>query len=231
VALCYRAKPLITTSLLLAGSRNHNSVRSLANLVDFSFFVNDFFAFNKIRKDLRVIANSSLEFPDYCIHGPCKRLNIYQILFLVSEHGCPGATCGSGGVHIEFVYLVYFVHFVYLVGLVYLVCFVLCQLYKSALWSFLTVVYVTVAAPFPRPYGGGFLQLRIPKGSARELRSERTVVFTQNSGNSRSFLLDIQFASPYNPDHPDRVAGGGFWLLSGEARIRGRRRIDGRGSA
>ena len=84
----------------------------------------------------------------------------------------------------EFVYLVYFV------CLVYLVCFVLYELYESTLWSFLTVVYVMVLAPFPGPYGGGFPQLRIPIGSPRELRSDRAMVFT--SGRPKPFSLTCQ---------------------------------------
>ena len=128
-----------------------------------------------------VSSKKHLELPDYCVCWGCSLLNLRWFPVVLSEHRCPGATCGSGGVPIEFVYLVYFVglvYFVYLVYLVCFVCFVLCQLYESTLWSFLTVVHVMVVGPFPRPYGGDFPRLRIPKGSPRELRSERTMVFT-----------------------------------------------------
>jgi len=53
----------------------------------------------------------------------------------------------------------------------------------SRLLSTSTVVYLMVVAPFLRPYGGGFLQLRIPIGSPRELRSDRAMVFLQEDRN------------------------------------------------
>jgi len=63
----------------------------------------------------------SVQFPDYCVRYGCSLLGIGWFLVFLSEHRCPGATCGSGGVPIEFVYLVYFVCLVYFVSLVYLV--------------------------------------------------------------------------------------------------------------
>jgi hypothetical protein len=87
-----------------------------------------------------VSSKKHLGFSDDCVRQSCSLLNIRWFLVVVSEHRCPGATCGSGGVLIQFVYLVYFVCFVSLVWLVYLVCpvdlvfsvcFVLRQLHES----------------------------------------------------------------------------------------------------
>ena len=160
-----------------------------------------FFAFNKIGKDLRVIANPSLEFSDYCVHGTYKPLNIYQILFLVSEHCCPRATCGSGGIPIQFVYLVYFVCFVSLVCLVHLVCpvdlvfsvcFVLCQLHES------TPTVERDATEESNQLnqidqmdnkGQELPSCESRKGSPCELRSEKTIVFTQDSEKPRKTPL------------------------------------------
>ena len=95
-----------------------------------------------------------LEFPDFCVHDACNLLSIWQFLVFLSEHLCPGATCGSGWVPIE--------------------------------------DEQEGKVPAVRTgEGAGIPHLRIPKGSSRELRSERPVlersegtkVFTQNSGN------------------------------------------------